>query len=354
GFVSAHVYDHSVFNAILSGWLRYLNRDRFEITLFHVGSKQDPLTLATSASVDHFESDVRSVAEWARTIRDREFDAIIFPEIGMNETTLGLACLRLARRQFAAWGHPETSGLPTIDGYLSAELFEPPDAQDHYSERLVPLPNLGVHCRPYGTVSAPVDLDSLGIPRDRPLFICPGVPFKYRPQDDRLLVEIARRAGRCTFVFFRHEAAELSRKLHARLAAAFTAANLDPARYLRSIAWQPRAAFFGLLRQADAYLDTVGFSGFNTMMQAIECALPCVACDGRFMRGRLGSGILRRIGMAHLVAADKDAYVDLAVKLAGNPSYRDEIRGAIRRSSAIAYADIGAIRALESVLLAST
>jgi protein O-GlcNAc transferase len=353
GFVSAHVYDHSVFNAILSGWLRCLDRERFEITLFHVGSKQDSLTLTTSTAMDHFETGVRPVADWARAIRDRQFDAVIYPEIGMNETTLALASLRLAQRQFAAWGHPETSGLPTIDGYLSADLFEPPDAQDHYAERLVRLPNLGVHCQPYEIVSAPVDLESLAIPRDCPLFICPGVPFKYRPQDDQIFVEIARRVGRCTFVFFQHEAAELSHKLHGRIAAAFKTANLDPARYLRSISWQPRAAFFGLLRQADVYLDTIGFSGFNTMMQAIECHLPCVTHDGRFMRGRLGSGILRRLGMAHLVAADKENYVDLAVKLAGEPLYRDEIRAEMQRSNAIVYADIATVQALESVLLDS-
>ena len=41
-----------------------------------------------------------------------------------------------------AWGHPMTSGLPTIDAFLSADAMEPPDAQDHYSEELVRLPGL--------------------------------------------------------------------------------------------------------------------------------------------------------------------------------------------------------------------
>jgi predicted O-linked N-acetylglucosamine transferase (SPINDLY family) len=354
GLVSAHVHDHSVYNAIVRGWLKHLDRARFDIALFSIGAKQDASTREARASVEHFEAGSRPTDDWVAEIRRRRFDALIFPEIGMNETALALASRRLAPRQFAAWGHPETSGLPTIDGYLSAELFEPPDAEDHYTERLVRLPNLGVHCQPYGTVPAPVDFERFGIDRNDTLFVCPGVPFKYRPKDDRILVDIARRLTRCVFVFFEYEVAELSHKLHARIAAAFRNAHLDPARYLVSIPWQPRAAFFGLLRQADVYLDTIGFSGFNTLMQAVECHLPCVTYEGNFMRGRLGSGILRRLGLPELVALDKDQYVDLAVKLASSDVYRSEIREKIRRAEATAYSDIGAVDALSALLLEST
>jgi protein O-GlcNAc transferase len=351
GFVSAHVHDHSVFNAILRGWLQHLDHDRFELALFSVGRKQDAMSRAAAANVDHVEIGAKPVVDWARVIRKRGLDALIFPEIGMNETTLALAGLRLAPRQFAAWGHPETSGLPSIDGYLSSELFEPPDAQAHYTERLLRLPNLGVHCRPYGAASAPVDLARLGISRDGPLLLCPGVPFKYRPQDDGVLVEIARRLGRCSFVFFQHEVAELSRKLQARITVAFQSAGLDPVNYLVWIPWLPRDAFFGLLRQADVYLDTIGFSGFNTMMQAIECHLPCVTYEGLFMRGRLGSGILRRLGLTELVAADKTQYVDLAVNLAANVDYRARVREAIRLAEPAVYADMQTVGALANILL---
>jgi predicted O-linked N-acetylglucosamine transferase (SPINDLY family) len=353
GFVSAHVHDHSVFHAILRGWLERLDKDRFELSLFSLGAKQDEATRQARVSVDFYESGPRSTAEWARAILDRGLDAVIYPELGMNETALALAAMRLAPRQFAAWGHPETSGLPTIDGYLSAELFEPPQAQDHYTEPLVRLPHLGVHCEPHGVTPADVDLRALGISADGPVFICPGVPFKYRPQHDRVLVEIARRLGRGAFVFFQHEAAPLSRKLEERIAAAFRAAGVDPAGRLLTIPWQPRAAFFGLLRQADVYLDTIGFSGFNTLMQAVECQLPCVTHEGQFMRGRLGSGILRRLGLAELVAADVDRYIDLAVDLAEDGDRRARVRETLRRNAAALFSDRDAVNALGRLLLES-
>ena len=311
GFVSAHVFDHSVFHAILCGWLEFLDQDRFSISLFSLGSKQDASTNAASTSVEHFVSGARTVGDWVREIRNRDFDALVFPELGMNEPTLALASMRLASRQFAAWGHPETSGLPTIDDFLSSELLEPPGAQDHYSEQLCRLPNLGVYCRPYAVLPVPLDFDGLAITNNGPVFICPGVPFKYRPADDWIFVEIARRLGHCTFVFFQHEMAQLSRKLQGRIADAFATGGLDSKRHVRLIPWQSRAAFFALLQQADVYLDTIGFSGFNTLMQAVECRLPCVAYEGKFLRGRLGSGILRRMGMQKYIAHSDAGYMSI-------------------------------------------
>jgi protein O-GlcNAc transferase len=351
GIVSAHVFDHSVFSAMVQGWLRQLDRKEFEITLFSLGTKRDTATEAAGRSVDRFEGDPRSAVDWARLIGEGNFGALLFPEVGMDPTTLAIANLRLAPQQYAAWGHPETTGLPTIDYFLSADALEPPDAEDHYSEKLIRLPHLGVYYQPHGIAPAAVDFAELGITADGPVFVCPGTPFKYRPEDDALLVDIAQRLGHCTFIFFSHDKVELSNKLRARLAAAFERAGLEPGRHLVWIPWLPRPAFFGLMRQADVYLDTIGFSGFNTLMQAVEVQLPAVAYEGRFLRGRLGSGILRRLGLPELVAEDRAQYVDIAVRLAKSPQRRAELRSRLRSLAHRAYFDTQPVDALARALV---
>jgi protein O-GlcNAc transferase len=351
GIASAHVFEHSVFAALVQGWLRCLDRTRFEIHVFSLGIKRDSMTQLARADVENFEQEPRTVADWATLIKQRQLDALIFPEVGMDADTLALATLRLAPRQFASWGHPETTGMPTIDYYLSADGFEPPDADDHYTEQLIRLPNLGVHYQPYAITPAPVDFVQYGIPDDVPVFICPGTPFKYRPQDDEVLVDIARRLGRCAFVFFEHDKAELSRRLHARMAAAFRLAGLEPEQFLIWVPWLPRAAFLGLMHQADVYLDTIGFSGFNTVMQAVQVHLPVVTMEGRFMRGRLGRGILHRLGMPELIASTKTHYVDIAVTLAEDAAYRTRIRRRLQVAEKVAYGDLSAVEALSRVLL---
>lgn len=350
GIVSAQVCEHSVFRALTRGWLEQLDRDAFEIVVFHLGARQDDATALARRCADRFEAGPRNLPDWARAISEAAPDALLYPEVGIDRGTLALASLRLAPRQLVAWGHPETSGLPTMDAFISAEAFEPAGAEADYSERLVRLPHLGVHLAPPTAEPAKLDLESLGIRRDAPWYVCAGTPYKYDPVHDSVWVEIARRVRDCTLVFFEYERPALSERLRRRLELAFASAGLDPSRQLRWIPWQPRPVFRALLAHASGYLDTIGFSGFNTLMMAVDAGLPCVAHEGRFLRGRLGSGILRHLGMDELVAADTAGYIELAARLGIDPGYRSQVAARLRAAAPRAYGDVTAIRALERCL----
>jgi predicted O-linked N-acetylglucosamine transferase (SPINDLY family) len=350
GFVSAQVHDHSVFNAITRGWLAGLPRDQFEITVFSLGAKRDASTQAAASLVEHFVAGPRGTAAWLQTIGERDLDAIIFPEIGMDRTTLAIAAHRLAPRQYAAWGHPETSGLATIDAYLSAALFEPPDGDAHYREPLVCLPGIGVHYEMPAAAARPIDLAAHGIREGAIKFVCPGTPFKYRPQFDAVFVELARRIDDSVFVFFMHDKAAFSDALRARLTAAFASAGLDAARHLVWLPWLHRAEFAGLLRQCDVYLDTLGFSGFNTLTQALAAGIPIVTYEGRFLRGRFGSGLLRGIGMPEGIAGSVPAYVDIATRWAVDVSMRRAFSAEAPGRAETVYRDPAALAALARLL----
>jgi len=69
------------------------------------------------------------------------------------------------------------------------------------------------------------------------------------------------------------------------------------------------------------------------------------------MRGRLASGILKRMGIPELVTADEAGYVELAAKLALDAGYRQEIRQRIEASRDVLFGDVSAVRALEVFLL---
>jgi protein O-GlcNAc transferase len=102
------------------------------------------------------------------------------------------------------------------------------------------------------------------------------------------------------------------------------------------------------MREADVYLDTIGFSGYNTAMQAIECGLPVVAFEGGFLRGRLASGILRRLGLNELVATSESEYVDIAVRLARDAAYWGEMQARLEAARPSLYGDTASVRALEA------
>jgi protein O-GlcNAc transferase len=330
GIVSAHVADHSVYKALVHGWLSRLDRERFDLHVFHVGSSSDAETAEAAALSDRFVTGSRTLAEWVAAIRSSQPDVLLFPEVGMDRTTLRLAALRLVRPQLAAWGHPETTGLATIDYYLSGAAFEPSDAQQHYTERLRSLPALGSYYEPYGVAAEALERERFGIAPNEPMFICAGLPFKYAPKYDHVFTDIARGVGRCQFVFFTAPRTMATATLSTRLTRTFERAGLDPARHLRFVPWLPRAQFFGLLQQAHACLDTIGFSGFNTAMQVIECGLPVIAYRGAFMRGRFASGILDTLGMPELIADDPGGYVERAVRIAQDEAWRAQLRGRLQ------------------------
>lgn len=351
GIVSAHIYGHSVWNAIVKGWVQNLNPSLLEIHLFHLANYNDQETALAKSLATSFTENLSDLEDWAKAILEKQIDVLIYPEIGMDPLTCKLANLRLALIQMVSWGHPETTGLPTIDYYISAKEFEPPKADDYYSEKLVSLPNLGCYYSARNVTPATPDLSSYGIDMTSPIIICPGTPFKYAPEHDKAFISIAKKLSACQFIFFQNQESYLSAAFKARLAKAFELENLNMSDFVRFIPWQKMEAFYGLMHKADVFLDTIGFSGFNTAIQAIECGLPIVTREGLFLRGRLASGILRRMGMTQLIANNEEEYINLVVKLVQDSVFRQVIQEKIIANRSILFDDLEPIKALEQFLI---
>ena len=349
GLVSPFFSRHSVWHAILKGWIKSLDRERFELIAFHLSHVSDDQTSWARQHVDGFEENIGDAAGWARCIAERQCDVLIYGSIGMDELSSQLANLRLAPVQAVTWGHPETSGLPSLDYYISADLFEPPDAAEAYSEKLIRLPHLGVNYAADALATVAFDVTTLGLDPKRPILICPGTPFKYSPLHDQVLVDIARRVEGGQLVFFQSAFTSMARAFRQRIEAAFANAGLGGQRCC-FVPWMNLSDFHGLLQASDVFVDTIGFSGFNTAIQAIECSLPLVTLEGRFLRGRLASGVLRRIGMSDLVVTDQEALVVLVARLAQDRPFNLATRERIATLRPVLFDDETPVRALEQFL----
>ena len=351
GIVSAEIRTHSVWHAITKGIVTHLSRGRFELYAYHTHRTRDAETAAAEPRFERFVHGPLPLRTWVDEIRRDCPDVILYPEIGMDPMCVRLAAMRLAPVQITAWGHPDTSGLPTIDYFLSAELLEPEGAQMHYTERLVRLAGLG--CCPSLPIvrAARVSCRSLGIPGDGAVrFIACQSLFKYLPQYDDVFPRIALRAGKCRFVFVAANSAHWTGPFRLRLEAAFARHGLRFEDWGVVVDQLPPPQFLGMLREMDVYLDTIGFSGFNTALLALESRLPVVTVEGEFMRGRLASAILRRIGVTETIAASADDYVEIAVTLARDKRLRKSLAERIRAGLPGIYADVEPVRSLERVL----
>ena len=183
GYISSHLYNHNGANGCL-GWVKNHNRQDFQLYCYHVGITSDKATeqyQLNSHSFVHIPNDIEAICQ--QVMADK-LHIIVFPAIGMNSLDGHLAALRLAPIQCMAWGHPVTSGIPTVDYFLSSELMEPENAEEDYSETLIRLPNSSL-C--YDKTILPEfkkPRSEFGIPEDCILYLCCQSTFKYLPQYD--------------------------------------------------------------------------------------------------------------------------------------------------------------------------
>ena len=261
-----------------------------------------------------------------------------------------LAALKLAPVQCMTWGHPVTSGLPTMDYFLTSDLMESADGDGHYSETLIRLPNLSISYAPLDEgPPAGGGRDEARGP-DEVVYLCSQNLFKILPQFDEVCARIASRAPNARFRFIGHASPFVTDSFFKRLSRAFQGHGLDAGRYCTIHPKMSQSEFLEFTARADVFLDTIGWSGGNTTLETVALDVPVVTLPGPMMRSRHSYAILKMMGVEDTIARDIDGYVDIAVRLGVDPAWRQEIVGKMRTNKKTIYNDDQAIRGLERFL----
>jgi predicted O-linked N-acetylglucosamine transferase (SPINDLY family) len=351
GIVSGYFCDHSNWKIPIKGWLSQLDRRRFDLCGYYLGQRRDNATRDAESLCRRFVMGRLSLEEWRAAILADRPHVLIYPEIGMHPLAPQLAALRLAPVQCNSWGHPETSGFPTLDYYLSSDLMEPADADAHYTERLVRLPNLSIYCERMEVPLAPIQRSQIGLRPAATVYWCGQSVFKYLPEHDDIFPRIAREAGDCQFVFLETQLGRHVLEMFLdRLGRAFAAYGLDAKRHCVVRPYLSQSEFQGTMACCDVFLDSIGWSGCNSTLESLARDLPIVTLRGALMRGRHSAAILDMMGLADTVAERVEDYVALAVRMARDPAWRAAQRGAIAARKDRVWHDRACIVALEDFL----
>ncbi|WP_413165789.1 tetratricopeptide repeat protein [Capilliphycus salinus ALCB114379] len=346
GYVSSFFQWHTV-GIVFLGWLKQYNRQAFEVTCYYTGNEEDDVTSLYRFYGDDFYRLNGEFVESVQKIYADKQDILVFLDLGMCPLTTQIASLRLASIQCAAWGHPVTTGLPTIDYFISPEVLEPKTAQNHYSETLVRLPNLGVYLDKYQSQKLEKQPSDFGLKNNRVIYLSCQSVFKYLPQYDRIFVEIAKQVPHAQFVFVSHWNSAITEKFRQRLKRAFAKGGLNSQDYCIILPRQEKSNYLQLNLIADIGLDTIQFTGFLTTLDSLGCNLPIVTCEGEFMRSRQTVGILKFIGVTETIAQNEIDYIKIAVKLGLDPVFRSEIVNKIKENKSVLYEDKNSIKGLE-------
>src|SRR5205807_2832883 len=311
-------------------WLEMLDRERIHLSAYYTSADRDSETEAAEAMCHRFVQGPLSLGDWRRTILDDAPHVLIFPEIGMDKVSAQLAAQRLAAVQCCSWGHPVTSGFPTIDYFVSSELMEPADGAAHYSERLIRLPNLSIYYEAPDVAPVAITRDELGLRTHAPVYwCCQSVP-KYLPQFDEVFARIAAEVPDCQFAFIEFGGGkDVTEMFKARLARAFRAVGLDAGDHCVFLPRLAPARFAAAIGQCDVVLDSIGWSGCTSILESLVHNLPIVTLAGEMMRGRHTVAILDMMDIGETTARKIDEYVSIAGLLGLTGVKRNELSAEI-------------------------
>ena len=337
GFISRYLHSHSI-GKTTGGLVEKLSRERFEVHVLNVPPIHlDATARRIRASADSYIDVAPSLQEAREQIGSLGLDVLFYQDIGMDPFTYFLAYSRLAPVQCVSFGHPDTTGIPTIDYFVSNDLFELPQAADDYSESLFllkNLPTLAYYQRPDVSLDG-VSRAQFGLSEHETVYLCPQTLFKVHPDFDAMLAGILRRDPRGRVVLIRNHCMLWWRQLSARFARTIP----DVAQRISCVQQVSQADFVRLLACADVVLDTLHFNGMNTSLEAFSVGTPVVTLPGALQRGRHTRAMYEKMALDSCIARDAQHYIDIAVGLGTNASQRADASQSIRERSHVLFED---------------
>lgn len=377
GFASRHLTSSTAVGVLCGAIIPKLALEGFEIILFLIDGQKDedeldPVrsrVLKGAHKVVYLPLDLD---ESARAIRNNNLDILIYPEIGMDPISYFLSYSRLAPIQAAWFGHPDTTGIATIDYFISSEI-EVPSAESFYSEKLYRMPKLGTEFLDYWKIlsnhevnndasSSQIDvgaviqaslqhrarlIESLGLPKSshlyviaHPLYVLHGSFDEALARilvQDRLgyiiIVDVAAYRPTWQDLFTMRVAGKFSNDVKARIIFISAGNSID---------------LIGQIMAGHCLLDPFPVSGFLPSLQALSVGVPVVSfpsdkLGGRFTlalydsidygidsmenKGNLISSILEKNNKSsqssnNLVVSSVSDYVKVALALAHSTQLR--------------------------------
>ena len=334
GFLSKCLRDHTI-GRLNQNLIAYLPREEFEVVFLSVGDSSDAIGQAIRARADRYIVVPQNLAAALPLVAQQELDVLFYPDIGMDPFTYTMSFSRLAPVQCLTWGHPDTTGLPTMDYFVSCRHCETPRSADAYSERVVPLSRLGVCYERLTPADHASSRQHFGFRPDEHIYCCPQTLFKFHPDFDAVLADILRRDERGILLLLDARHGYWRELLLER----WQRVMPDVVPRIRFIGSLPRAEYLQLLAASDVLLDPLHFGGGNSSYEGLAMGTPIVSLPSDFLRGRLTYAMYAQMEYHDLVVSTGQAYADLCIELGTNRERQAAVRRELLQRTPMLYDD---------------
>lgn len=343
GIVSSTLNRHSTGRWFLQTAAGLADED-IELTFYDTGNKADDWTSLLVSKAEKSERLFSDLDASRRQIAEEKFDALFFPEIGMDPLTYYLSFARLAPFQFTTAGSPWSTGHPNIDVFVSGKDMETNESDQQYSERLIRTTSpLFVFEKGQ---SSPVSREDLGLPQDKRIYFCPQPAMKIHPQFDVAINEILDRDPDGIVVLISGKDRRLAELLDERLKRSMP----DKTNRIITLKFLSYESYLGLCACADVGLDTYYFGGGNSSLDMLSVGTPVVTWPQQMLKGRITHSLYVTMGMEGLSVASKKDYAALAVEIAQNRDRRETLSAEILAKNEVLFMNRGVIEEFKDLI----
>jgi protein O-GlcNAc transferase len=322
-YMSSDFRSHAVAASIVELLERH-DRTDFEFVGLSTGRNDGSTIRARIAkSFDRFQ-DVSSSSD--RGIAELIGELDINIAVDLNGLTrgnrVGSLALRPAPVQVAYLGYASTTGADFIDYFLADPTVLPLAERRYFSENIIHLPDC-YHPSDTTRQIGPVvpTRAALGLPENGFVFCCFNRSFKISASVFAAWARILQRVPESVLWLPKMHDAAMANLRHE-----FDVRGLDPARLVFAPRLERIEDHLARHRRADLFLDTLPYGAHSTALDALWAGLPMLTCAGASFAGRVGSSLLKAVGLPEMITTSLDDYEALAVKLAAEPALLRAIR----------------------------
>ena len=315
GFISEYFTDHTI-GKLFKGIILNLDSKIFDINIFHTDKTKKGKILQEFLDAEkkqliknHFLP--KLFKEKQKLILKHNLDILFYPEIGLSLQLYYLSFLKLAKIQITSWGHPETTGNPSIDYFLTSKLIESTENQKNFSEKLIFSDLLPMYYY-YPKVKNKLNLDDLN---KKDIFSCPQTLFKIHPDFDQIIAKVQKDNKKAKFYFIKDANNTLYKKLLVRFK---KNQNIDVDRitFLDGLNWEEYINHCG---KSTVLLDPLHYGAGNSFYESMVYGTPTITMPTKYTKSRLVLGAYKQMEIEDLkfdpIAKSVDNYVEKIIEL---------------------------------------
>ncbi|WP_052409638.1 O-linked N-acetylglucosamine transferase family protein [Paraburkholderia oxyphila] len=325
GFVSGDLRSHPV-GYFMESVFGHLDHARVQPVVYSTVRGEDGVTERIRQRVTEWNSLVDMTAKAsAEKIHEDRVDILIDLSGHTAKSGLPLFAWKPAPVQATWIGYFATTGMPTMDYFIGDRYTLPEGEEEQMTEKPWRLPD-GYLC-----FSEPADVVEVGpLPMLENGHVTFGCFNKLSKVNDAVVALWARLLQRLPDAQLMLKATELNEPYNRDDITARFAAHGIAAERLILEGSTPRKEYFASYHKIDIALDPFPYNGGTTTVEALWMGVPVMVKKGDRFVAHMGEGILNNLGHPEWIAADEDAFIELACSMAADPATLAAHRAALR------------------------